>query len=41
MRKNRIVVTVGCVCASMLIAGTSPINAATRFKLILRWLVFP
>lgn len=33
MRKNRIVVTVGCVCASMLIAGTSPINAANKVEI--------
>lgn len=33
MRKNRIVVTVGCVCASMLIAGTSSINAANKVEI--------
>ena len=33
MKKNRIVVTVGCMCASMLIAGVSPINAANKVEI--------
>ncbi len=33
MKKNRIVVTVGCVCASVLIAGTSSINAANKVEI--------
>src|SRR5699024_10269123 len=33
MRKNRIVVTIGCVCASVLIAGVSSINAATKVEI--------
>ena len=33
MRKNRIVVTIGCVCASVLIAGVSSINAANKVEI--------
>ncbi|WP_249304281.1 C40 family peptidase [Qiania dongpingensis] len=33
MRKNRIVVTIGCMCASVLIAGTSSINAANKVEI--------
>lgn len=33
MRKNRIAVTIGCVCASVLIAGVSSINAANSIEI--------
>ena len=33
MKKNRIVVTVGCVCASVLIAGSASINAANKVEI--------
>lgn len=33
MKKQRIVLTAGCMCASVVIAGTSPIQAATKVEL--------
>ncbi len=33
MRKNRIVVTIGCMCASVLIVGVSSINAANKVEI--------
>ena len=33
MRKNRIAVTVGCMCASVLIAGMPIANAANKIEI--------